>query len=114
LISKGALPVRNGVHKRVAYHDPCLFSKHHSIITEPREVLRNIPGIELVEMEHSGEKSFCCGGGGGGVWRDTARGERLAEIRLEEALKTGADILATACPYCLAMLEESARGEERY
>jgi len=114
LISKGALPVRNGVHKRVAFHDPCLFSKHHSIIAEPREVLQNIPGIELVEMEHSGEKSFCCGGGGGGVWRDTAKGERLAEIRLEEALKTGADILATACPYCLTMLEESARGEERY
>jgi len=114
LIRKGTLPVRNGVAKRIAFHDPCLFSKHHQIIAEPREILQSIPGIELVEMEHFGEKSLCCGGGGGGVWRDTVKGERLAEIRLEEALQVGVEILATACPYCLAMLEESARGEEKY
>jgi len=114
LIQKGSLPVRNGVAKRVAFHDPCFFSKHHQIVSEPREILQHIPGIELVEMEHHGEKSLCCGGGGGGIWRDTVKGERLAEIRLDEALKVDAEILATACPYCLAMLEESARGEEKY
>jgi Fe-S oxidoreductase len=58
-------------------------------------------------MPESRERSLCCGGGGGGIWMDTKKGERLADLRLEQAAGTGADILAVACPYCLINFEDS-------
>ncbi len=60
-------------------------------------------------MDRIREQSMCCGGGGGGLWVERAKGERLSDFRLEEALGTGASILATSCPYCIAMLEDSTR-----
>jgi Fe-S oxidoreductase len=68
----------------------------------------------MVEMEHYGKKSLCCGGGGGGIWRDTKKGERLSEIRLDEALKVDATLVVNSCPYCLSMLEDGRQGDEKY
>jgi Fe-S oxidoreductase len=100
--------------QRVTFHDPCFFSKHMGIAEEPRDILDSIPGLERVEMEHSGRNSLCCGGGGGGIWRDTRKGERLAEVRLDEALASGAEVVVTACPYCLSMLEDARAGGNKY
>ena len=94
---------------RVTYHDPCYLGRHSGIYDAPREILKALPGVELVEMERNREQSLCCGGGGGGLWMERAKGERLSDLRVEEALGTGATVLATSCPYCIAMLEDSVR-----
>ena len=114
LISSSAIQMTGKIEKKVTFHDPCFFSKHLDIIDQPREILQGIPGIEVVEMEHYGKKSLCCGGGGGGIWRDVKKGERLSEIRLNEALAVGAQAVVTNCPYCLSMLEDARQGDEKY
>ena len=101
----------------VTYHDPCYLGKHNGIFDEPRHVLNSIPGVRLVEMDRSREKSLCCEGGGGRMWLEgTNPGTRLAQMRVKEALDTGAEILATACPFCLLTLDEAVKhlnAEER-
>lgn len=93
----------------VTYHDPCYLGRHTGVYDAPREVLKALPGVEFVEMERVREQSMCCGGGGGGLWTEKLKGERLSDLRIEEALATGATVLATACPYCITMFEDSAR-----
>ena len=107
LTREGRLKPTKELNKKVTYHDSCYLGRHNGIYDEPREVLRGIPGIELVEMPRSRENSLCCGGGGGGIWMETKKGERFADIRLEEAIATGASVLAVACPFCMSMLEDS-------
>jgi Fe-S oxidoreductase len=107
LITKGRLELKNEYKKRITYHDPCYLGRHNGIFDEPREVLDNVPGLELVEMTESRENSFCCGGGGGRIWMDTAKGERFSDFRLEQACETGAEELVTACPYCITNFEDS-------
>jgi Fe-S oxidoreductase/nitrate reductase gamma subunit len=93
----------------VTYHDPCYLGRHNRLFEEPRDIIRAIPGTRLVEMAHHGPDSLCCGGGGGRMWQGTdLRGEaRMSEIRMKEARDTGAEVLITACPLCLIMLEDA-------
>ncbi|MFW6150784.1 MAG: (Fe-S)-binding protein [Chloroflexota bacterium] len=107
LIRQGRLKFSRELNRRVTYHDPCYLGRHNGIYEEPREVLRSIPGLELVEMPDSRRRSLCCGGGGGGIWLDTRKGERLSDLRLAQAMQTGAGILAVACPYCLINFEDA-------
>ncbi|MBA7467729.1 putative iron-sulfur-binding oxidoreductase FadF [subsurface metagenome] len=107
LIKEGRLKPTKELNKKVTYHDPCYLGRHNGIYDEPREVLHSIPGIELIEMPRFRENSLCCGGGGGGIWMETKKGERFADIRLEEAIETGASTLAVACPFCMSMFEDS-------
>jgi len=93
--------------KKITYHDPCYLGRHNSIYEEPREVLKKVPGLELVEMDDSLESSLCCGGGGGRVWMETPKGERFADLRLEQAIAAGAEVLVTSCPYCITNFEDS-------
>ncbi|MDD5206597.1 MAG: (Fe-S)-binding protein, partial [Desulfobacterales bacterium] len=110
LIKTGKLVLKKDLGGlKVTYHDPCYLGRHSGVYDAPREILNAIPGIELVEMDRIREQSMCCGGGGGGLWMERAKGERLSDLRVEEALTTGASVLATACPYCIAMLEDSVR-----
>ena len=96
--------------KTVTYHDPCYLGKHNGIFDEPRAILAGIPGLKLVEMDRSREKSLCCEGGGGRMFLEgTNPGTRLAQSRVQEALDTGAEILATACPFCLLTLDEAVK-----
>lgn len=107
LIEEGSLKLTKELNKRVVYHDPCYLGRHNNIYDEPRQVLKSIPGLELVELPDSREDSLCCGGGGGRIWMETAKEERFADIRIEQALEVGADVLAVACPYCTLNLEDS-------
>jgi Fe-S oxidoreductase len=110
LVEQRALEFSKKVEKTVTYHDPCYLGKHNNVFDEPRDVLRGIPGVKLVEMDRSREKSLCCEGGGGRMWLEgTNPGTRLAQWRVQEALDTGADILATACPFCLVTLDEAVK-----
>lgn len=114
LIKSGVLRLKKYENQRITYHDPCFFSKHLNLIDLPREILGGMQGMECVEMQHTGKNSLCCGGGGGGMWRDAKKGERLSEIRLDEALDVEAGLLITGCPYCLSMLEDARRGDAKY
>ncbi len=115
LIEEGRLELPNeiGVDGRpvkVTYHDPCFLGKQNRIYDEPRAILQAIPGVELVEMDRSRERSLCCEGGGGRMWAEgTNLEERLAFQRVHEAADTGAEILAVACPFCLLTLEDAVK-----
>lgn len=109
LMEKGQLHPTNEVKRKVTYHDPCYLGRHNGIYDEPRFVLSSIPGLELVEMPRHRETSLCCGGGGGGMWSEVPIAERFAVLRVKEAQKTGADVIATACPYCTNMFEDAIK-----
>jgi Fe-S oxidoreductase len=108
LLTDGRLQFKGAVNKKVTYHDPCYLGKQNKVFDEPRQILTSIPGVELVEMDRSRETSLCCEGGGGRMWFEgTNTSVRLAHQRVKEALETGAQVLATACPFCLSMLEDA-------
>ena len=107
LIDEGRLEFSGEFEKSVTYHDPCYLGRHNGIYDEPRELLNKISGLNLVEMEACRKNSLCCGGGGGRIWMDTPQQERFSDIRLRQAEATGAQILATSCPYCITNFEES-------
>ncbi|MBU1713970.1 MAG: (Fe-S)-binding protein [Proteobacteria bacterium] len=107
LLHEGRLKISKEYGKKVAYHDPCYLGRHNGIYNEPREALKKISGLELVEMPDSFEESLCCGGGGGRIWMETPKNERFSDIRIEQAVAAGAQILATSCPYCITNFEES-------
>jgi Fe-S oxidoreductase len=107
LMNKGTLKPTKEYGRKVAYHDPCYLGRHNGIYDEPREVLKKIPGLELVELPESRENSLCCGMGGGRIWMETAKGERFSDLRLQQAIGVGAEVLVTSCPYCIAQFEDS-------
>lgn len=94
---------------QITFQDPCYLGRINDEYDAPRQVIRALPGIELVEMEDSRINGLCCGGGGGRMWLETPLGERFADLRIKQAVKTGADVLATACPFCLTCLEDSLK-----
>jgi Fe-S oxidoreductase len=107
LIKDHKLEFTKELHMKVAYHDSCYLGRHNDIYDEPREVLRSIPGLELVEFPDNREDSICCGGGAGRLWMDTEKGQRFSDIKLEQAIDLGAEVLAVACPYCMSMFKDS-------
>jgi len=107
LINEGRLEFSGEFEKSVTYHDPCYLGRHNGVYDEPRDLLNKVSGLNLVEMEACRKNSLCCGGGGGRIWMDTPQEERFSDIRLRQAEATGAQILATSCPYCITNFEES-------
>jgi Fe-S oxidoreductase len=107
LIREGRLKPSKEVGKKLTYHDPCYLGRHNGVFDEPREVLKRIPGLNLNEMPESRANSFCCGGGGGRIWMETPRNERFSDVRLQQALDVGAEVLVTSCPYCISNFEGS-------
>jgi len=110
LIDQGRLSFKNKIEKKVTYQDPCYLGRHNNIYEEPRKILKSIPGVELVEMKRCRADGLCCGGGGGRMWADFSEEKaRLGDIRVKEALETGAEIVATACPFCLINMEDAVK-----
>ena len=107
LISSGRLKLTKEYNKKVTYHDPCYAGRHNGIFDQPREVLKGISGLELLEMPDSRENSLCCGGGGGRIWVETPMEERFSGLRIGQAVDVGAQVLATSCPYCITNFEDS-------
>ena len=106
-MNAGRLELTKPVEKKITYHDPCYLGRHNGIFDEPREVLKRVPGLELAEMLDTRIDSLCCGGGGGRVWMETQKGERFGDLRIDQAIETGAELLVTSCPYCITMFEDS-------
>jgi heterodisulfide reductase subunit D len=100
LIKEGKIKFKNGQKKCVTWHDPCHLGRHCGIYEEPREVLKAIPGIDLVEMERIKDQSWCCGGGGGARTAFMDFAQKTAVKRIGEAKKTGAEAIVTSCPFC--------------
>lgn len=111
-IKSGKLQLKHPINKRVTFHDPCYLGRYNGIYDLPRDILRAIPGIELVEMPRNRERSFCCGAGGGNLVREYPGEDRPNNIRAREAASTGAEILAVACPFCMIMLEDGVKTEK--
>ena len=106
-LDKGKLQFSKELCKKVVYHDPCYLGRHSGIYEEPRKVLSSIPGVTLMDEVNSRENSLCCGGGGGRIWMETKRGERFSEMLVKQAVELGAEVLVTACPYCIVNFKDS-------
>jgi Fe-S oxidoreductase len=112
LLREGRLPLSRSLDHTLVFHDPCYLGRYNDILEEPRNVLYTLPGTTLVEAAHSYKKSFCCGAGGAHMWRRQEPGKNMGATRLQGLLTTGASCIATACPFCLAMLEDAARPQD--
>ena len=110
-LEEGKLSLKQEIKKVVTYHDPCFLGKQNSIFDEPRMLINAIPGITFKELDRSRERSLCCEGGGGRMWVESSSedAERLAEVRIKDAVELGAEILATACPLCVLTLEDAVK-----
>jgi len=112
LLEENKLRITKGNGGRVTYHDACYLGRYNDIYEPPRQILNNMPDITLVELERNRERGFCCGGGGGHLWLEEQRiGHRINEMRTEQAIETKAQIVATACPYCLQMFEDGIKAK---
>jgi len=110
-LEEGKLSLKQEIKKVVTYHDPCFLGKQNSIFDEPRMLISAIPGITLKELDRSRERSLCCEGGGGRMWVESSSeaAERLAETRVKDAAELGAEVIATACPFCVLTLEDAVK-----
>jgi Fe-S oxidoreductase len=111
LIHKGALPGmgKSDIAGPVVFHDPCYLGRYNNIYDKPRDIAQCIPGIKLVEADRRERISFCCGGGGGRMWMEENLGRRINAERCKQLLATGAQTIATACPYCMIMLDDAVK-----
>jgi Fe-S oxidoreductase len=107
LIQQGKLKFSKPLVKKVTYHDSCCLGRYQGVYEEHRRILSNIPGIEFEEMRDNREYSLCCGGCAGRLWMETKKGERFAELRLEQVDEVGAEILSISCPYCMANFNDA-------
>ncbi len=108
LLRDGKLKLRSGDLSRVVYHDSCYLGRYNDIYSEPREIL-DASGGRRVELARSGQKSFCCGGGGGHTWMEEPPDKRVNVKRVEQIMQSGAGLAATACPFCLVMIEDGLK-----
>jgi len=117
LIDKGILTLSSTVEKTVTYHDPCYLGRHSELFEEPRDLIKRVPGVTLVEMENARADSNCCGMGGGRMWMEPPKGllssQAIAERRVHQALATGAEVMLTACPFCNTTLNDAVKSLEK-
>ena len=115
LLDSGRLKVEGGQFegKRITFHDPCYLGRANDEYEAPRELLRKLD-VELVEMKSCKKKGLCCGAGGGQMFKDAEKGNKEINIeRTEEALDTGAEVIAAGCPFCMTMMGDGVKNKER-
>ncbi len=113
LIRQGAIKLKGSSGMKVCYHDSCFLGRYNNIYDQPRAVLESVSGLTLTEMDRSRTRSFCCGAGGGRMWLEEDTGQRINEMRTDQALEKNPDAIATACPFCLTMIEDGVKAREK-
>ncbi|WP_218092822.1 (Fe-S)-binding protein [Paenibacillus solanacearum] len=112
LLEEGKLKPSHIVRERVVYHDSCYLGRYNGVYEQPRNILKAIPGVRLLEMERSRDNAMCCGAGGGMMWMEETGGKRVNVARTEQALQTAPTVISSACPYCLTMMEDGTKLKE--
>lgn len=112
LVNEGRLTLDYRVDETIVFHDSCYLGRYNDVYDAPREILKAIPGVKLVEMERNREEAMCCGAGGGLMWMEEHVGNRINVARTEQALATSASIISSGCPYCLTMLSDGTKAKE--
>ncbi|HEY3236016.1 MAG TPA: (Fe-S)-binding protein, partial [Polyangiaceae bacterium] len=114
LVEQGKLIPSNGVARQVAYHDSCYLGRYNGIYDPPRELLKRIPGVEVVEVPHwNRARGLCCGAGGAQMWMEEQNQDRVNVKRTLQLIDTGAKTLASACPFCMTMITDGIKAHGR-
>jgi Fe-S oxidoreductase/nitrate reductase gamma subunit len=112
LVKDGRLVPKNEVNETITFHDSCYLGRYNDVFDPPREILKSIPGVKLVEMERNRETGMCCGAGGGLMWMEEDTGQRINVARTEQALRVNPTVISSGCPYCLTMLSDGTKAKE--
>ena len=114
LIDSGRLDLQDAtLEERVVYHDSCYLGRHNDIYNAPRRVIGSLKGIEVVEAPRNGTRGMCCGAGGARMWMEESTGKKVNTERSRELIATGASRVATACPYCIIMIDDGVKENGR-
>ncbi|MCQ6279631.1 (Fe-S)-binding protein [Bacillus sp. EB600] len=112
LIREGKLTPKNQVNEAISFHDSCYLGRYNEVYDAPREILKAIPGVKLVEAERNRETAMCCGAGGGRMWMEEKAGTRINIARTEQLLEANPTMIASGCPYCLTMISDGTKAKE--
>ena len=111
-IQEGRIKPTKDVTEAIAYHDSCYIGRYNDIYDIPRQILKSIPGVNVLEMERNKSDSMCCGAGGGMMWMEETQGKRINVERTEQALQLSPTMIGSNCPYCLTMLSDGTKAKE--
>ncbi|MDM5339074.1 (Fe-S)-binding protein [Fictibacillus enclensis] len=111
-IQEGRIKPVKEVKEAIAYHDSCYLGRYNNIYDIPRQILKSIPGVTILEMERNKENAMCCGAGGGMMWIEETQGKRINVERVEQALQLSPTMIGGNCPYCLTMLSDGTKAKE--
>ena len=112
LIASGRIKPKKTLDATVVFHDSCYLGRYNGIMDAPRDVARAVPGLRVIDPPRTRERGLCCGGGGGHMWMEVKSEKRVNVIRVEELLATRANVVGTACPFCLAMVDLGRKVKE--
>lgn len=112
LVKEGRLKPQHAVNETITFHDSCYLGRYNEVYEPPREILKSIPGVTLVEMKRNRETGMCCGAGGGLMWMEEDTGTRVNVARTEQALEVAPSVISSGCPYCLTMLSDGTKAKE--
>jgi Fe-S oxidoreductase/nitrate reductase gamma subunit len=112
LIRDNRIALKYPVADKMAIHDACYLGRYNQVYQPPRDICRAVPGTQLKETARNRDSGFCCGGGGGRMWLHENIGQNINVVRAEEMTNTGIDLIGTACPYCLVMLDDGVKSLE--
>ena len=112
LVIQGKLKPQHPINETITFHDSCYLGRYNDVYDPPREILKAIPGVRLVEMKRNRQDGMCCGAGGGLMWMEEDTGHRINVARTEQALEVSPGIISSGCPYCLTMLSDGTKAVE--
>ena len=112
LIQEGRIKPAKEVQEAIAYHDSCYIGRYNDIYDIPRQILKSIPGVNVLEMERNKQDAMCCGAGGGNMWMEETQGKRINVERTEQALRLNPTTIGSNCPYCLTMMNDGVKAKE--